>query len=70
MIEFLSTYTLYAQLFVLWLIITCGTLLLVLVLCMGISELIRRIMTHFKGYDLLLDHALYYSQFKEWRKKQ
>lgn len=67
MIEGLLIFASWCQISVWWLIITTGTLFLVLVCMMLASEAIRRILEHFGGYALLMDFAWHREEFKKWR---
>ena len=50
-------------------VIIVGALCIVLSLLLVGDEIIRRIMTHLRGYDALCDFAWRRKEFKEWVKR-
>ncbi len=66
MIEFVATYFSYAQLFVMFLIITCGSLGIILICLMLGREAITQILKHTRGYAAFIDFVWHRERFKKW----
>jgi len=63
MIESMSIFFYYAQLLTTWAIIICGTTSILLLCCMLFSEMISRIMSHFRGYSAFIDYLFHRTDF-------